>query len=989
MRTVRDSKPWNSNILGGILDISVVCSKKKSSKNVKNLPLTIIISFDMFKERGYIMGVLWIVFHSIKRNPKRALTLSLGMIISLSLLVSVFLTADYMGQMVLAKILKDVNFDFYINIKHSELFEYVNVVKELKELEGIETVDPCISRYASKLNITRNGKIIWPILQGTAGYEEYFRYTLKFFGFAQNMSIEGVSTIQGRLNLTGNKIAVTEDLAKTLKLKPGDGISLINVDQDIQLNATICAIIRFGGRLKKLITSFYGPPHWIREGSETYYVKEYIIVAPIEFTWKLFSVKFVNYFVFVDRDKTLNPWDINGSIKNLRRLEIEIENVCQRYEEYYIFNNLIHALEFYRTEIEILKYGFGISLLPVILLSCYFTSSIGQISLIVRRREIGLLKVKGFSSRQTFIMIILESVLVGLISGIIGAIIGYLSSIQIAKSILWENIAPAPKEVLNKLIFFYLGLSIMLGGVFTPVATIIPARRISKMRIGELLQEYLEKTEMEKWRPRLTLLLFILGVIKTVEMILGVSVAKILSSLNISATNIFLALLIVVLITADMVLVLLGPFFLIYGLSKMVSHYASKLTTPIKFLIKPLLGELSDIATKNFTRRASRTMKIIFLMSLILTLGIALIVFSSSFIQTSVEIEKIEMGSDIKATLVPSVNKTWLVDNISAIKGVNEVSIYGELTLPVKLADKYVKVLIIDENYFNVITIKEEYLEGASVKDIHQKFKNGENCCLISYYLSKEFELRFEDSIELNVITGALKALTLELTVMAVAKVLPGITYIDEPYYDEIVIVSYNYVKKFINLINIEFLRILIDVEDNANSTEIVQILNEKYLEIRHATSIDQEVQQILHESIGIASPKFCYIEFIFILLIAIFGLSLIVVVTTLERQREFGLLKVRGVSNKQILKMMLAESMLIIAVSFPLGILEGIAVAYGFLRTFVLLGTEVPFKIPLVIPVQLYILLSVGSVVFLLSFLVSSYYLTQKGVLETLKIRH
>ena len=936
------------------------------------------------------MGVLWIVFRSITRNPKRTLTLSLGMIISLSLLVSVFLTADYMGQMILAKILSDVIFDFYIDIKHSEPFEYMNVVKELKELEEIEIVEPCISRYASKLNITRDGETIWPTSQGTADYEEEsFYHTLKFLGFGQNISIEGIKTIQGRLNLTENKIAITEDLAKMLKLKPGDKISLINVDQDIQLNATVCAIIKFEGKLKKLITSFYMSPDRIRKGSEIYYIKEYIIIAPIELTWELFATKFVNYFVFVDRDKILNPWDINGSMKNLRRLEIEIENVCQCYEEYYIFNNLIHALESYRTEIEILKDGFGISLLPVILLSCYFTLSTGQISLIVRRREIGLLKVKGFSSRQIFTMIILESILVGLVSGIIGAIIGYLSSMQIAKNILWENIAPAPKEVLNKLIFFYLGLSITLGSVFTPVATIIPARRISKMQVGELLQEYLEKTEIEKWRPRLTLLLFILGVLKTVEMILGVSVAKILSSLNISATNIFLALLIVVLITADMVLVLLGPFFLIYGLSKMVSHYASKLTTPIKLLIKPLLGELSDIAVKNFTRRASRTMRIIFLMSLILTLGIALIVFSSSFIQTSVEIEKIEMGADIKATLTPSVNKTWIVDNISAIEGVNGVSIYGELALPVKLTDEYVKVLIIDENYFNVATIKEKYLEGASVEDIYQKFKNGENCCLISYYLTKEFGLEFEDSIELNVITGALKTLKLELTVMAVAKVLPGITHINEPYNNEIVIVSYNYVKNFINLINIEFLCLLIDVEDNANSTEIAQMLSEKYLEISCATSIDQEVQQILHESIGIASPKFCYIEFIFILLIAIFGLSFIMMVITLERRREFGLLKVRGVSRNQIIKMMLAESILTITVSFTLGMLEGIAVAYGFLRTFAFLGTEVPFKIPLVIPSELYILLGIGSIMFLLSFLIPSYYLTQKRVAEALKIYH
>ena len=958
------------------------------------------------------LGILGITFRSMIRNPRRSLTISVGIILAITLLVGVFLTADYMGQAILVEVLKDIRVDLEITIRHDNISEYMDIVRELEKIEEIEIVEPYVLKDLWGTNITKDGELLWPKYQkDTYTYPVYDR-EITVYGFRQNMSIGEIRTINGSLDLSGNNIAITEDLAKDFDLKIGDNITfsyMIWETREIRrVNATICATIKIEGKLKEIME---GPIYYRYYYRYSRREKSYIVTS-MEFACKLRPTEYfevipepvpasaknpeyeslpviINYWVFVDREKVLNPWNVDESIDNLEKLEIKIGNVCSRYDTYYHTSNYLrYAIYSYRFEVEGLKFGFGFASLPVLFLAWFFALTASWISVNERRREVGLLKVRGATNKQIFTSILVEALIVGAIGGIVGAILGYLSSTYFI-NVLAERFAATlvPGQVLVKLMPFYFEFSILVGILISLFAVIIPARRIANMELEKTLQEYLEEIEAEKWKPKRTFIMFILGLIKTVEMILGLSVMKITMQMDFYRMNIFLILLLFVLNFIDSILIPLGPLFFIYGLSRIVTHYASKFYKFFKAIVKPFLGELSDVAVKNFTRKATRTARVMFLIALTLTFGITMITVSASSTQFMIKRIEVQVGADINASPVFPENETQLLENISSIGGIEAIATARECS-EVRIVE-YGSLYIVDENYFNVSFIKEDYLKGASIEDIYSKFKNGENSCIISQYLSEEYMYGLGDTIRVSLTVNG-KEVTMDLTVIAIAKLLPGLQYtMGNLYYESVVVISSKRAQNYFDPKEVTPIELLIDVSEDGNSTEIAEKLETEYDEIYSAFSFEKEVQETLQESMAPIFPKFYYIEFIFALIIAVTGLSLIMAMAALERQREVGLLVAKGVSKKQIIKIFLGEIILIVVISFTLGIVEGLSIAYGFLETFMFLGYELPFKIPLIIPFELYILLIVGLIASITASIVPAWYITRKRLAEILRIHH
>jgi len=967
------------------------------------------------------LGILGIALRSIVRNPRRSLTISIGIVLAITLVVGVFLTADYMGHALLIEALKEVKVDLEITIAHKEISECEKVVQQLEELEEIKIVEPYISGYLWGYNITKDGELIWPKYNETTGITTYGEMIVTY-GFRENMSIGEIVALEGTLNLTGNNIAITSELAEILGLKPGDKVTFSYIEwreatKEIKkVNATVCAIINIEGKLKEIIEQpTYGQiwfgatgyiitsiefAHKLGLAKEYYYVEPEPIIVPkplmlqSEFKAQEEELISIRYWVFVDRDIVLNPWDIDETLKNLDRLEIKIGNICSYYGYYYYTsNNLRYAIYRYRFQVESLKYGFGLSSLPVLFLAWFFALTASWISVNERRREIGLLKVRGATNRQIFISIIIETVIVGVLGGIVGVLIGYLSSIYFIK-ILAEKFAETliPKEVLFELLPFYIGFSVIAGVIISLFAAFIPARRVANMELQKCLQEYLEEIEAEKWKPRLTWILFLLGLAKTIEMALGLSVLKIMMQTDFYTRNIFVILLLILLNFIDMILIPLGPLFFIYGLSRIITHYASKLQKFFRAIVKPFLGELSDVAIKNFMRKSTRTARVMFLIALTLSFGIIMVTTSASSTQFTIRTLEIEVGADIKVPSAYPTNETQLLNNISSIEGVEAITTIRETGASGTIS--YARLIIVDENYFNVSFIRKEYLEyqkGSSIEEIYKLFKNGENSCIISQYINEEYTYEPGDILRITLNVGE-KQIRMDLTVVAIAKVLPGLQYwISDLYYNEVIIISSKCAQNYFNPQEITPIQLLIDVADDANSTAIAEKLRTEYDEIYNAVSFEERVHETLYESLQPVFPKFYYIEFIFALIIAITGLSLIMMMAALERQREVGLLVARGVNKKQVIKIFLGEIILIVVISFALGIVEGLSIAYGFLKTFMfpLPGFEIPFKISLVIPFDLYILLIIGLIASITASLVPAWYLTKKRIAEVLRIHH
>jgi len=979
------------------------------------------------------LGILGIAFRSIIRSPRRSLTLGIGVILAITLIVGAFLTADYMGQAILADVLKDVKVDIEVSMQHKSVLDYKNVTEELEKIEEINIVEPYVSGYLSywNYNITKNGQIIWPEYINVTEYGEnisrpYYDHDVYVYGFRQNISIGEIVVLEGNLNLTGENIAITQDFAQDLKLNVNDIITFTYVSwhgeerKIVEINATICAIIDIKGTLKEAMKERYFYPYFTYFVSPYYYMapyyreeeKSYIItsiefaqqlgimmyeyryyyepapIIPSKASQELSSPIYIKYWIFVDRDKLINLWDIEQTLDNLKKLEIKIENICIKYSmystEYSIENRLDDAINSSRFAVDYLKYTFGFNSLPVLFLAWFFALTASWISVNERRREIGLLKVRGATNKQIFRIILIEAVITGVLAGIIGAIIGFFNSLYLI-NIFAKGFTEVliPIEVFTKLMPFYLELSIILGCLLALFAVFIPARRVANMPLEKLLQEYLEEIEAEKWKPRLTWIMFILGLAKTVEMILGFSVMKILWQMGPQTMpNIFIILVLIAASFIDNILNYLGPIFFIYGFSKIVTHYVSKFQKFFKSIVKPLLGELSDIAVKNFARKSTRTARVMFLIAITLTFGITMTIISNSSIQYNIKMIELGVGADINANPVYPSNETQLLENLSKIEGINLISTIRKQYIDAK--GFYSDLVIVDENYFNVSFIGKGYLEGITIEEAYSKFKSGENCCIISRYLSEEYEYGIGDEMIVSFQVGE-KTIRISLTIIAVGKAFPGVGY-----YGNIILISYRCVEKLFNPQEIRSIQLLIDVKENANSTKIAEELREKYEEIYSVVSFEEVVQQSMRSPLLSVYPKFYSIEFAFALLIAVIGLSLIMIMAALEREREIGLLAARGVNKKQVIKVFLGEVILIIVISYLIGIVEGFAVAYGYVKAFMYpLWLELPFKIPIVVPTSLYLMLIGGLMAFIIASVGPAWYITRKRVAEILRIHH
>jgi len=962
------------------------------------------------------MITLSVISYFCYKNFKKSIILCLGIILATTFLVGSLLAADYMGQVLLTDVLKEVKVDINIALLHGNVSEYEKTAREIEGLDGITLVEPYVLRILRNYNITRDKEILLPKYNETKQTSRVLR-VLEVYGFRQNMSLGEIKVLEGTLNLTGDNIAITKDLAENLGIKVGDKISISYIfwkDEYFEIrkiNASIQAIISLESKLKKIIVEKQIPEEYKR----SFYtqIKRNYIISSMNFARKIESASeydetetsshpnAINYWVFVDRNKLINPWNIKLSLKKLERLEVKIENICIHYGDliHPISNNLKSALQQHELIFTQLKNHIAFSFLPVLFLAWFFALTASWISVNERRREIGLLKVRGATNKQIFTSTIIETVAVGLVGSVIGTVLGYLSTIYFVE-IFAERYAAflAPEHVVFRFAPFYFGLSVVLGCLISMFAVIIPARKILNVETGRLLQEYLEETEKEKWKPRLIWMMFILGSIKIIEMISDTSVVEAMLMQEGYPESIVLSLFLTVLFIIDLALIVLGPLFFVYSLSKIVTHYALKLQKLYSMVMKPLLGELSDIAVKSLSRKTLRTSKIIFLIAITLTFGMGLSIFSASLTKLTVKTIETGVGADIKACFIDVANETQLVENISSIEGVKGVAASKSISANIDMSDELTRLFIIDENYFNVSFIENNYLKGISIEKAYDMLRSGEDYCIINQRLSKRYGYRVGDQITITIETKE-KQITINITIIGIAKVLPGIEYeiqeytlrhVHYGYWENLVVIGYKCAEKHFNPQEIWKTYLFIDLAEGTNSTEVVRKLEKEYNNIYSIVSFDAMFQQTLRQSLTpLLVPKFFYIEFVFILIIAVLGLALITMMSVLERRREIGLLSVRGMSKRQITKIFLGEAVLVFLISFIISILSGFSIVYGLLSlsASMVLGEVFPVKVFFTVPFELYILFIISFIFFIMASTIPVQYLARKKTAEILRV--
>lgn len=969
-------------------------------------------------EGDHCMAVISYGLRTALRKPRLFIGMIIGIMLGISLLVSAFLVIDYFGYTSIKKEVSEVKVDIRSTIVYPSDALISNVDKIVSSIEEIEYVNTCIP--ISKISLLKAN------LSSSSGGEIYFDIFDEYpmiYGFPIDSNLNGLILINGSMNFTRNEIAVGKELAEILEVDVGDNISIRVLYNEFlteykSINFTVSAIVEITGTLWDAV--MYDVPFELGLGHlpmKTWRNPNLALIGNISYVHNLlnsvFNTSMVGYklslSIFLDKDRIVNPWNVDETLNKLNEIEDRVNLIIQSYlgseSFFYTQNFLENKLLYHSFSLFAARTNITLQLIPSLFLGAILALIAIWLSVNERRREIGLLKIKGAKSSQITTMLFIEAILAGLIAGSLGGLLGYGTSIYIIK-IQWIDLAKlyTPEEIIGHLIEGYIVIGIVMGSILGLLSVFVPARRAAKISVLEAIQEYSEELEAVEKIGKLVWFFMILGSYSILEIGLGLPVLRFFIMLLTRGGFFFLIFIALIFFPLEFISIYLGPFMFIYACSKLIGIYASRLSKFFSTLTKIFASELNYVAVRNFIRKKVRVARVIFLIALTLSFTVYYGIASATN-ENRMRIDtEISVGSDIQVYFLSTVSYEALINltkSITQIDGVENVCRILETplyTVVTKGGENYiVKTIGIDENYFNVSFMKSAYLEDINIKDAEKKLSSGEVITSINlkryYGKTKNSSIILESEVNNNYYS---------FVIAGFIKFAPGVnlfTFELQTPYSPIVFISN---KELIRLLNdtqgIYGRALLIRVKSGYNTTAIVENISYKLVNLGYnarVISLEKEFERRMSFGMQNLSIYFVKIEFYMALLIAFIGMILIMAMSVYERRREFALLVTRGASFAQLAGTLVSEAFLIVFLGFGLGLLVSAIYSYGFLVSVsqvFSIGT-LPYEFPpgysIVIPTYLIYSIIFGFLAFVFASIIPLIMLLRKPISEELRIHH
>ncbi|MGC9345928.1 MAG: ABC transporter permease, partial [Candidatus Bathyarchaeales archaeon] len=317
-----------------------------------------------------------------------------------------------------------------------------------------------------------------------------------------------------------------------------------------------------------------------------------------------------NVLIYLDRNSLITPWDIDSSINNVKTLEYNIENkLAALGPGISVQNNLEWPLNTFRFTSMMVRFTFTLVSLPIFFMAWYMGTIVSTVSFNLRRREIGLLLTKGFSRGQILRIFLTETMIIGMIGGVLGVFLGFLLNplfTQFSPDALFNPQMISPYTMIFTVAF---GIIIALFSMFSS------AKKASQLPTVDALREYLPLEEIKPYKKRWPWVAFILGTYKIIVFILGINMTMELSRV-IWSGNFILILLTMIFLFIDSILNYIGPLLFFWGFTKLFIQGSLKFQELTAKAAK-FLGDLGVLATKNVRRNPARSAAIAFLIALI------------------------------------------------------------------------------------------------------------------------------------------------------------------------------------------------------------------------------------------------------------------------------------------------------------------------------------------------------------------------------------
>jgi ABC-type antimicrobial peptide transport system permease subunit len=625
---------------------------------------------------------------------------------------------------------------------------------------------------------------------------------------------------------------------------------------------------------------------------------------------------------YINRDALVNPWDIQGSLTAVDAITVQANQAVARYGMN-VTNNISQILMSYQGNSMSMRFYFLAVALPVFFVAWYVGTTVSDVSYNLRRREIGLLLTKGFSSGQLFRMFLTESFMIGIIGGLIGVGLGFLFSPLFA-TVVGGELGATPvlsQEVIIITIIFSLAITLL--------STFRPSRRASQLPPVDALREYMYVEGVKPYRQRWPWVAFSLGLYKIIMFLLGINLAQMFYGGSVPFTNVFLVILFGIWLMIDSVLTYIGPLLFFWGFTKIFIRGSLKFQELVTRAAR-FLGDLGTLATKNVQRNPARTASVAFLIALIVGYSfqtIGAVASEQDYITRQV---KANVGADISAQLTSATNASSIAnrieDELSGVASATfEYSFSG--TLPGQYYSGQIRAVDPDK-WLSTAYYETEWFSGNDVATAFQQMRTSNRTIILERNLAKSLGKNVGSNVTLT-IGGS----TLELEIVGFfGSEVPQQQYYIQPY-AYIIGTFWSYVPvglyESLGGSLSPSTRVLVKLEPGADGKSVAsEILN--FDSVSYVSSVAEDLETRQSNLTLSGSLNIQRIGVVFSILAASVATGLAALVSLQERKREASIMSARGLSFKQLVTMLLAENLAVVVFAAVLGIVVGLIVVRG-----------------------------------------------------------
>ncbi len=709
---------------------------------------------------------------------------------------------------------------------------------------------------------------------------------------------QGIPNAGAKMNITG--IINVYDLQNSLNSTSEDAIKINNLLSVIDNDEMI---LTFHKNVMYFTSGLTGMPSLVAPNLQTYVCS------------MLFNLYEINAFKIGD--------DITRLISFSEQLRTTLETT-DLTDGVHIDLDLVDILQGFASEFEIFKIFTLLFMVPIISMALSLTAYSTNLVKKRRKRQLALLGQRGASQFEVLFMLLSETLLFTVIAIIISFIIAYPYSFLILKSDAFLSFQG--ETITPQLYVFIIEIIIVAGFGGSLLVNFGNIWNLSKIRSEEAFSE--RKNKKPFWE-RFYIDIFFLIVGITAWIITFIQLR------NVAVSSAFAR----VLGAPAPILVIVGVVLFISRLYPIITDLFSKISWKFNKL------EIISISLRSLSRRRSASMRSLILILLTFTMAIVSIVIPDTYQSFDYENAAYDIGSDIVISGI-SMNDPDFRANIEAIEGVEDTTYVTRLTYsPISRGSTtyYYSILGINTTEFaSVGFFEDEYLENdleEALAILEQPPELGSTAnVLVQKDQVKAFDLTEGDSFSIIFsywFAGSKVEHNYTVTASGFYNYWPTL-YKVAPIQG-----STNFrIGMVTNIASIYSLtldstdvyaQLYIDVDNDYTVETVASEIREKVFGKR-IEDVDERVTistGSLRAAVIYGSLNSNFIASIFIL---IFSMSLMMVIHSLERANEVGIMKAIGISPRQLFSFFFVESFSVITVGASAGVILGMVASYMFM---------------------------------------------------------